>query len=338
MSDYDQLEFRHLKYIQAVAERGTMTAGSVHANTTQSNVSTQIKQLEEVFGIEFFTRDTQGVALTPYGEILLTAGRELLDLREEVVDMLKALRTGKITPLNLGFSSLVEKRTLASITDTIRSIFPHCEVISDGDDLSSLEARVESGDLDGALVTLPIEHRSDLMTCIVEREVLAVCMRSDDPLARHEAVPTHLLNGKLSLFQYPAVHPTAYKRMLELLNSVGITPKKSHPTTNREHIQWLVQEGQYYALVRPGTRLLPGLTSRPVHGTEWTIDTAVVMKPTSQHPALAMLLRELKKRAGKKGSDWAPQRVSPLQDVDARKKPHSIKRKRPENQSLFEAS
>ena len=337
MSDYDQLEFRHLKYIQAVADAGTITAASNRVNTTQSNVSSQIIQLEELFGIEFFTRETQGVSLTPYGEILLAAGRELLDLREEVVDMLKALRTGKITPLNLGFSSLVEKRTLDSITDTIRRIFPFCEIVADSDDLSSLEARVEGNELDGALVTLPIEHHSDLTTCIVEREALAVCTRIDDPLAAHEAIPTHLLNGKLSLFQYPKVHPAAHLRMLELLKSVGIVPKKSHPTTNREHIQWSVQQGHCYSLVRPGTRLLPGLTSRPIHGVEWTIDTALIIKPTSQHPALAMLLRELKKRAGKRGSVWAPQNAAPQEAYKAKKKPQSVKQKRGESEPLFKA-
>ncbi|CAN5740813.1 hypothetical protein BH10ACI4_BH10ACI4_00190 [soil metagenome] len=338
MSDYDQLEFRHLKYIQAVAEEGTITAASNRVHTTQSNISTQIKELEESLGIEFFNRDRVGVTLTPFGEILLAAGRDLLDLREEVIDMLKTLRAGQITPLNLGFSSLVEKRTLGHITDTIRRIFPYCDIVSDGDELLSLEARVESGELDGALVTLPIAHRSDLMTCVVEREVLSVCMRIDDALASHEAIPAHLLNGKLSLFQYPKVHQTAYLRMLELLRSVGIEPKKSNPTTNREHIQWLVQERQCYALVRPGTRLLPGLTSRPIHGADWTIDTALVLKPTSQHPALAMLLREFKKRAGDRSSVWAPMKVLSSEVSSARKKPQSAKRKRIESQSLFEAS
>jgi DNA-binding transcriptional LysR family regulator len=215
--------------------------------------------------------------------------------------MVKALRTGKITPLNLGYSSLVEKRTLAETTDKIRRIFPHCEIVTEGDDLPGLEAAVSDGRLDGALVTLPIKHSEDLMTCIIEREQLSVCIRSDDSLAKHEAIPTHLLNGKLSLFHYPKLHPLANARMLELLDSVGIKPKPSNPTTNREHIQWMVLERKCYALVRPGARLLPGLTTRPIHGAEWTIDTAVVLKQTSQHPALAMLLRDLKKKAGGMG-------------------------------------
>jgi DNA-binding transcriptional LysR family regulator len=144
--------------------------------------------------------------------------------------MLLALRTGEITPLRLGFSSLVEKQTLGSTTGTIRRIFPYCDIHADGDEIQALVDRVASDELDGALITLPVEHNSDLTTCIVERDALYVCMRNDDPLAEHEAIPAHLLNGKLALFQYPKVHHAAHIRILELLHGVGITPKKANPT------------------------------------------------------------------------------------------------------------
>jgi DNA-binding transcriptional LysR family regulator len=333
MSDYDQLEFRHLKYIKAVAEERSFTAASDRVHITQSTISTQIKQLEEFFRIDFFSRDP--VELTPFGVLLLAAGEELLGLREEIVDMLLALRTGEITPLRLGFSSLVEKQTLVSTTGTIRRIFPYCDIHTDGDEIQTLVDRVGSVELDGALITLPVEHNSDLTTCIVERDALYVCMRSDDPLAEHEAIPAHLLNGKLALFQYPKVHHAAHIRILELLHGVGITPKKANPTTNRDHIQWMVQERQCYAFVRKGSRLLPGLTSRPIHGTDWTIDTALILKPKSQHPALAMFLRQMKKRSAQTESAWTRQKVASQGRHDRRKKPQSVKRNLKHTRSLF---
>jgi len=236
-----------------------------------------------------------------------------------------ALRTGEITPLRLGFSSLVEKRTLGSTTDTIRRIFPYCDVQTDGDEIQGLVHRVDMGDLDGALVTLPVEHNSDLTTCIVERDPLYVCMRSDDPLAEHEAIPAHLLNGKLALFQYPKVHHAAHVRLLELLHNVGITPKKANPNTNREQIQWIVQEGHCYALFRKGSRLIPGLTCRPIHGVDWTIDTAVILKPESQHPALAMFMRELRRRSVQTAAKWARPTAVTESARNRKKKPQSVR-------------
>src|SRR5260370_26593963 len=174
-----------------------------------------------------------GVSLTPYGDVLLVFARDLLQVRADVIDMLMALRTGEITLLKIGYSSLVEKRTLHSLVETTRSLFPHCEILSDGDAIQNLEARVGDGELDGALVTLPIEHNSDLTTCIVERERLFVCVRSDDRLAAHESIPAHELNGKLGLFVYPSVHRAAHLRLVELLSN-GITPNKCNLKTNQE--------------------------------------------------------------------------------------------------------
>jgi DNA-binding transcriptional LysR family regulator len=322
MSDYDQLEFRHLKYIKAVAEERSFTAASNRVHITQSTISTQIKQLEDFFRIDFFSREP--VELTPFGVLLLAAGEDLLELREEIVDMLFALRTGEITPLKLGFSSLVQKQTLGSITETIRRIFPYCDIHTDGDEIQALVDRVDAGDLDGALVTLPVEHTSDLTTCIVERDPLYVCMRSDDTLASHEAIPAHLLNGKLSLFQYPKVHHAAHVRLLELLHGVGVTPRKANPNANREQIQWMVQQGQCHALFRKGSRLMPGLTCRPIHGIDWTIDTAVILKPKSQHPALAMLMRELRKRSVQTGAKWARPKSIVEGPRARKKKPQSV--------------
>ena len=187
-------------------------------------------------------------------------------------------------------------------------------------------------------MTLPIQHSSDLMTSIVTRERLLVCMRCDDPLAEHEAVPTHLLNHRISLLQYPKVHPVAHARMLELLRAVSITPKPNNPTNNREHIQWMIQEKQCLAFFREGTRLLPGLTLRPVHGADWTIDTALILKPTSQHPALALLLRELRKGSGCFGSGYVARRPATVQVTMKRREPQQSKAKQHSiNGSLFES-
>ncbi|WP_035351392.1 LysR family transcriptional regulator [Edaphobacter aggregans] len=338
MIDYDQLEFRHLKYLQAIAEEGTITAASARVHITQSAISTQIKQLEELFDIVLLHRERDGVTLTPHGEILLAYGRDLLQGREDVIDMLNALRTGDITSLRLGFSALVEKKTLETIISATRRIFPYCKVLADGDEIEDLEARVGNGELDGALVTLPIEHNSDLMTCTIAKVPLVVCMRADDPLAAHEAIPAHLLTGKLGIFQYQKVHRAAYSRLLELFKSVGIEPRATKPTTNREHIQWTVLERQGYALVREGARLLPGLTTRPIHGAEWTIDTALILKPTSQHPALAMLLRDFRKRTIDLISIWVPQLPQYQASSNGKKKPKSIRGKSEHSLSLFEAS
>jgi hypothetical protein len=54
MSVYDHLEFRHLKYILAIVEAGTFTAAAASLHVAQSALSRQIRELEDVLGVQIF--------------------------------------------------------------------------------------------------------------------------------------------------------------------------------------------------------------------------------------------------------------------------------------------
>jgi DNA-binding transcriptional LysR family regulator len=298
MSEFDFLEFRHLKYVQAIAEAERFTSAASTLHVSQSSLSTQIKQLEGFYGVKIFIRDRDGVTgLTAAGQALLTGAREMLQLRDDTLRIMKALGAGSPAPLRLGFSSLVEKKLLNGIVELTRSLVQDCPITCEGDEIERLEWRVKGGELDGALITLPLEDCADLTISLIERERLVVCLRADDPLAAHEAIPAHQLNDRLALFEYPQAHHRAHVRLLEMLAAVSVVPKQCNPTQNREHIQWMVLQGQCYALIRSDRTLAAGLTTRPIHGADWTIDTALIVRPADNHPALAMLLREIRRRS-----------------------------------------
>ena len=48
MSVYDHLEFRHLRYIIAVAETGSFTAAAQSVHVAQSAISRQIGEIEDI--------------------------------------------------------------------------------------------------------------------------------------------------------------------------------------------------------------------------------------------------------------------------------------------------
>ena len=52
----DQLNFNHLFYFWRVAKLGHLTQAAQELHTSQSAVSTQIRQLEERLGEELFLR------------------------------------------------------------------------------------------------------------------------------------------------------------------------------------------------------------------------------------------------------------------------------------------
>lgn len=295
MSVYEHLEFRLLKYIVAVAESRTFTAAALRLHVAQSALSTQIRGLEDNLGIKLFDRE-RGTALTAEGKVLVRYAREALRTRQHIVDTVQAIQAGRMTPLRLGFTPFVHRVFLHSVSALYKELIPDSEIVPESVEAGEVGARIRDVDLDAVLLTLPIAD-DHLRVNVIDRERLLVCMRDDDPLAEHEAVPPAALNQKLSIFTFQRHHPAAYERIVQMFERVGITPRPCNPTMNIEHIQWIVREGACYSLMRAGCPLISGLVTRPIAGVDLTVDTALVSRSDKNKPALSLLIEELVKQS-----------------------------------------
>ena len=79
------LDLAALRSFVTVAEVGGVTRAAGFLNLTQSAVSMQIKRLEESLGQLLFFRAAKKLALSPEGEQLLSYGRRMLALNDEVL-------------------------------------------------------------------------------------------------------------------------------------------------------------------------------------------------------------------------------------------------------------
>jgi DNA-binding transcriptional LysR family regulator len=297
MSIYDHLEFRHLKYIVAVAEQGTFTAASLSVPVAQSALSRQIADIEEIFNIQIFerVRGGTGVSLTPAGEALLTFACQLLQTRMEIIEAVQAIHQSTLLPFRLGFSPLVEEQVVDTVCHTYQELFPRSDIRPEGADTEELFERLIQGTIDAALVTLPVAGEGIKVKSVMHQP-LVVCIPEDDTLAQLTEIPPAALNGKLSIFCDPRQHPRAHARLLEALNEKGIILRLTHPTFNADHVQWMVKERICYALIREDEPLREGLTTRPIQGLSFTVDSAIAYKSDGKQLALPLLLRELEKR------------------------------------------
>lgn len=80
------MTLQQLRYLIAVAECGSINAAAHNLYTTQSNLSTAVKELENELGISIFNRSNRGVSLTTEGTELLGYARQVI----EQADMLQA--------------------------------------------------------------------------------------------------------------------------------------------------------------------------------------------------------------------------------------------------------
>lgn len=78
------LDLTALRSFVAVADTGGVTRAAGQLNLTQSAVSMQLKRLEESLGQNLLDRSNRSVSPTAQGELLLSYGRRLLALNDEV--------------------------------------------------------------------------------------------------------------------------------------------------------------------------------------------------------------------------------------------------------------
>jgi DNA-binding transcriptional LysR family regulator len=120
------VNLNQLRFVRAVAETGTFTAGSERCCVSQSTLSTGIARLEEDLGDRLFTRTTRSVSLTPFGRRLLPLVNQVLDAQEALQEAASSWRESDTLVARIGLCPLVDseqiERILASFREANRGV------------------------------------------------------------------------------------------------------------------------------------------------------------------------------------------------------------------------
>lgn len=290
----DLVEFRHLKYILAVAEAANFTRAAERLFLAQPSLSKQIKDIEEEIGFPIFIRSREGVLITPAGQMIIAYAQEALTARGEIITMARAVYRGEVPPLRLGFSSFINPNLLQLFRESYANLFPNCQIQLSGGPPIHLIQRLEHGTLDGALLPMPIDGTSWIVQQVA-RATLVVCMRSDDPLTREALVDVHELSSRLKIFRDPELHPSAHARLTEMFSEAGLSLDMACSAATPSDIQWMVRAGYGLALTEQGVALDSELTTRQIAGVNWNVDTAFVHHAEADHIALPFIIRSLQR-------------------------------------------
>jgi len=291
----DLIELRHLKNFIAVAEAGNISRAAENLFISQSCLSGQMKQLEEAAQVCLLVRHSGGVQATPAAEILIAGSKHILKLRDDLLAATRSADTVAVLPMRLGFSSFVDHDLYEMVCSVHTALYPTCEIKSQGGDNVELLALLDRGEIDAALLTLPVSG-AGLKTYPFTHSRLVVCMRADDPLAKLKEITPADLGSKLTIFREPKQHPEAHDRLIEMLNEVGITGDVASTNKTPHELQWMVESSYSYALIPEGSALQKGLVTRPIAGVTWTVDSALILGRSTSQKTLPQLIKELRRR------------------------------------------
>ncbi len=301
-------EFRHFRYLLAIVEHKGFRAAAEQLHTVQPNLSVQAKQFQEAFAIQLFKSGKSGrIELTETGVAFKAIAKGLLDARDEAIAALIAIDRGQIRTLSLGCAPFVDPRVFRVACEIHKEILPDCPVRPTHGDASQLVEELVLGEIDAAIMTMPMDD-ARLSLEVIRRDRLVACLRTDHRLAKKAAVLPPDLQENLAILYHPQRHPEAHARVLKLLGEAGVRigefSRASHPV----EIQSLVKAGYGIALISEGSELDAELTTRPVAGVDWTVDTALVYNRQLHPKTIPVLVRLLRRRlaappgAGAQGS------------------------------------
>jgi len=168
------MEIHQLRYVVAVAETGNFTRASERCSITQPSLSQQILNLEKEVGHKLFHRLGRKAVLTEAGATFLERARRILFEVENAAKELKD-HPSLDRRITVGAVPTVAPYLLAPLVARCRETHPNLLVHVREDFRSDLCRLVVEGELDLAVVTLPIkDHRLSIEPLLTEPLLLVV--------------------------------------------------------------------------------------------------------------------------------------------------------------------
>lgn len=118
------MDIRNVKYFLAVADAGSITEAAKALHLSQPPLSTAMAKLETELGVTLFDRLPRGMALTPAGRYLQSAGRRLVAEEQRLSSTLRSMGQGLEGELHLGAEPMGLWRTVSTCIASFLSEHP----------------------------------------------------------------------------------------------------------------------------------------------------------------------------------------------------------------------
>ena len=205
------MELRQLKTFQTVGRLMSFNRAAGILNYAQSTVSTQIKLLEEEFGIPLFNRLGKNIHLTEAGQMLMHYSQKMLDIEKETVSKLAGWEEPQGT-ISIRIPQSITTYFLPNVIRQFQHRFPGI-----GFDISTcaydtLVHELKTGTTDLAFLLADGIPFSELKAELLRVEPLVVVAGEDHRLSGRAAMTIHDLQGQTILLPK---HDCSYKMIFE---------------------------------------------------------------------------------------------------------------------------
>jgi len=175
------------KVLMTVVETGSLTRAAADLGCTQSAVSHSIDSLEQELGFAVLKRNRSGVRLTPEGDRLLPAVRNLLNSSEQLSQMAFSIRGLESGTVRIGSFTSVAVHWLPRILKLFQQDYPNVDFKLLNGDYNDVDQWLRDGSVDIGFVAVPCDLDCECIPLIEDR--LLAIVPEDSRFANYPKFP-----------------------------------------------------------------------------------------------------------------------------------------------------
>jgi len=188
----NDLSLQLLDQFVVLARTKNFTRAAEELHLSQSALSRAIQKLEDQLGQPLFERKPREVVLTELGELLLQRAKHILQLMEDTFSELsEAGRRGRI---RLGAIPTIAPYFLPSLLSSFAKKYPDIAIIVQEDTTENLIKRCHHGEIDLAILALPLLAKNLEVEALFDEELLLV-VPVGHSLAASKTLPIDAVEG-----------------------------------------------------------------------------------------------------------------------------------------------
>ena len=259
------MELRHLQALTAISDHGTFSAAAEHLGTVQSNVSAHVARLERELGAPMIDRSDG--RLTEEGLAVVARARRVLSEIDALVADVAACRDEVAGTVRVGMIGTTARWLVPRLMDAARQRHPRLRLVVVEGNTTGLEPQLAAGQLDLAVLNLPVPGRDLVARPLFEEDLMFVATEEHAIASTGRSLTIEDLADVELLLPLPG---TAFRDELDAaVRPVGITLLPAAEIDGLRLIASLTFEG-YGAAILPATAIPAMLRDRvravPVEG------------------------------------------------------------------------
>lgn len=146
---------RQLQFLCALADEKSFSRAADICNVTQPTLSSAIKEVEALLGVQLVEREARGASLTQAGEAAVGRARDILSNAADLVSAVHQAGVPLTGPFHLGAIPTIAPYLLPRTMATLRDEHPELKLYLREDQTERLIEGLRNRTLDAALIALP---------------------------------------------------------------------------------------------------------------------------------------------------------------------------------------